>query len=360
MDDVEQGGGRRLAYLSLLRYIPESVAREQEKRILDEAAAEAAAAAEAKGILNESNEPEEEEHIPRSIDSARRHASEPLHHAEVKSTGKKPLGSVVKTVVTKKKTLFTLKDTNPILFIGDQGEEPKPTKRPSSSSLPASLYKLRRLETHPYLAAAKNNIWTDPQTGLEYPTDLCAYLGHDLKKAGRHTLTGVGYYTKTVLNIKVCRNNELRISATFITYSLTPSRSSMGKIYGVALYVSKKDALADPVFERYAARSADELRRSLEFYDHLREMPSPLDPKSGLVDRTILLKLNMQLSMETMQSSLRATWKLLTEERKNLLINSSMQPRPAEERMLRTIQSPQNPGAMFMWTSCSPRVQCRS
>ena len=112
----------------------------------------------------------------------------------------------------------------------------------------------------------------------------------------------------------------------------------------MALYISKKDALADAVFERYAARSAADLRQSPEFYDHLREMPSPLHPKSGFVDRTILLKLNMQLSMETMQSSLRATWKLLTEERKNLLINSSMKARPAEERMLRTIASPLNPG----------------
>jgi hypothetical protein len=89
---------------SLLRYVPESVAREREKRILDEEAAAAKAAiAAAKGTVNETNKPEEAaEHIPRSIDSARRHASEPLHHAEVKSAGKKPLGSVVKTVVAKK------------------------------------------------------------------------------------------------------------------------------------------------------------------------------------------------------------------------------------------------------------------
>jgi hypothetical protein len=222
LDDVEEEGeGRRLVHLSLLRYVPESVAREREKRILDEEAAAAKAAiAAAKGTVNETNKPEEAaEHIPRSIDSARRHASEPLHHAEVKSAGKKPLGSVVKTVVAKKTKLFTLKDTNPILFIGDQGVETKPSTRPSSPSLPASFHKRRRLETHPYLAAAKNNVWTDPQTGLEYPTDLCAYLGHDLKKAGRHTLTGVGYYTKTVLNIKVCRINEVRIYNVMLTVS---------------------------------------------------------------------------------------------------------------------------------------------
>jgi hypothetical protein len=96
--------------------------------------------------------------------------------------------------------------------------------------------------------------------------------------------------------------------------------------------------------ERYAVNNAEELRLSPEFYHNLREMPSPFDPSAGLIDRTLLLKLNMQLSMETMQSSLRATWKLLTEEGKNLLINSSMKSRPAEERMLKTIQSPGNPG----------------
>lgn len=65
---------------------------------------------------------------------------------------------------------------------------------------------------------------------------------------------------------------------------------------------------------------------------------------AGLVDRTLLLKLNMQLSTETMRSSLQADWKLLTEERKELLINSSMQPRPAQERMLQTILKPGNSG----------------
>ena len=116
------------------------------------------------------------------------------------------------------------------------------------------------------------------------------------------------------------------------------------QIYGVALYISKRDVLADPAFEQYATMATDDLRGKKEFYEHLREMPSPHDPKSGLVDRTILLKLNMQLSVETMQSSLRATWQLLTDERKDLLINSSMMPRPAKEGMLQTIQSSKNPG----------------
>lgn len=87
-----------------------------------------------------------------------------------------------------------------------------------------------------------------------------------------------------------------------------------------------------------------ELRSETTFYEHLGQMPSDVDHTTGFFDRTIFLKLNMQLSVETMQSSLRATWKLLTEERKTLLIDSSMKPRPAEDQMLKLIQSSENPG----------------
>jgi hypothetical protein len=73
-------------------------------------------------------------------------------------------------------------------------------------------------------------------------------------------------------------------------------------------------------------------------------MPSPLDDRGGLFDRTLFLKLNMQLSTDTMRSSLRGDWKMLTEESKTLLIDSSLKPRPADEKMLRTIQSEENPG----------------
>ena len=236
---------KRMAHLSLIRHVPAFVAQEREEaaQIAKSKAAAAAAALKRVVVVEEQQETivQPPEHVLRSnaADAAHRHASEPLQHAQVKSSSsmivatatavgggggtgtmkKKPLGSVVKattattTATTSPKTkLFTLKDTNPILFIGGQGFDTKSsTLSPTASSslLPtastsAASYKLRRLETHPYLASAKNNVWTDPQTGLEYPTDLCSYLGHDLKKAGRHTLTGVGYYTKTVLNIKVC------------------------------------------------------------------------------------------------------------------------------------------------------------
>ena len=72
-------------------------------------------------------------------------------------------------------------------------------------------------------------------------------------------------------------------------------------------------------------------------------MPSPLDDRGGLFDRTLMLKLNMQLSTDTMRSSLQADWKMLTEERKNILINSSLKSRPADENMLRKIESEENP-----------------
>jgi len=112
----------------------------------------------------------------------------------------------------------------------------------------------------------------------------------------------------------------------------------------VALYVSKRDVLADPLFEPFSELSQEELRERPDFYSHLRHMPSPLDDRGGLFDRTLFLKLNMQLSTETMRSSLQGDWKMLTEESKHLLINSSLEPRPANERMLRTIQSEENPG----------------
>ena len=61
----------------------------------------------------------------------------------------------------------------------------------------------RKIPAHPYLTAAKNGIYVDPQTGLKFPTDLSEYLGHDRKSSGRHTLMGVGIYARTMLKIKV-------------------------------------------------------------------------------------------------------------------------------------------------------------
>jgi hypothetical protein len=224
-----------------------------------------------------------------------------------------------------------LKDTNPILLMGHAnlgGGGRTSTKqtlsRTSTGTTPPSLVHSvpkesyippPRMHVHPYIATAKNEVWKDPSTGLEYFTDLCHYMGRDRKEYGRHTLTGVGQYRK----------------------------GYVVKVYGIAHYVSKRDVLADKIFEQYAGLSAEELRASPDFYETLREMPSPSHPGQGMFDRTILLKINMQLSAATMRSSLHADWKLLTDEAKDTLITSSLEPRPANDAMLKIISSPDNP-----------------
>lgn len=64
---------------------------------------------------------------------------------------------------------------------------------------------------------------------------------------------------------------------------------------------------------------------------------------AGSFDRTIFLKINMQLSTATMRSSLDSDWKMLTQESKDLLIGSSMRPRPADPIFLEIAKSPDNP-----------------
>jgi len=64
---------------------------------------------------------------------------------------------------------------------------------------------------------------------------------------------------------------------------------------------------------------------------------------AGTFDRTLFLKTNMQLATATMRNSLDADWKMLTQEAKDLLIGSSMKPRPASDSMMKVIQSPDNP-----------------
>lgn len=74
-------------------------------------------------------------------------------------------------------------------------------------------------------------------------------------------------------------------------------------------------------------------------------MRSPDDDPSegGLFDRTIFLKTNMQLSTETMRSSLDADWKMLSDDAKKKLIDTSMYPRPVEQQMIDEIQRADNP-----------------
>ena len=104
---------------------------------------------------------------------------------------------------------------------------------------------------------------TDPQTGLQYPTDLSGYLRWDRRAKGRQTLMGVGQYRKGYVI----------------------------KVYGIAFYVSKRDVLADPFFADYADMTSDELRTKPEFYEHLRLHAENFD-------RTIVIKINMQLAAE--------------------------------------------------------------
>lgn len=111
----------------------------------------------------------------------------------------------------------------------------------------------------------------------------------------------------------------------------------------MAFYVSKRDVLADPAMAPFASLESEELRDSAEFYAVLRHMLSSGHPEGGLFDRTLFIKTNMQLALETMQKSLEADWKLLTPEAKATLIGSSTKSRPASDSMLSFISSPDNP-----------------
>ena len=110
--------------------------------------------------------------------------------------------------------------------------------------------------------------------------------------------------------------------------------------------MSKRDVLADSKFGEFAALSADELRERDDFYTHLMNMPGPdEDPAStlgGHFDRTLFIKMNMQLSTDAMRKSLEADWTLLTEEMKSIVIGSSLKERQADERMQAKIQSKEN------------------
>ena len=88
----------------------------------------------------------------------------------------------------------------------------------------------------------------------------------------------------------------------------------------------------------FASLEEDELRLHAEFYPVLRLMESKSDPGGGMFDRTLFVKTNMQLGTDTMRSSLESDWKMLTEEGKRLLIDSSLKPRPASKEMLRIIE----------------------
>lgn len=98
--------------------------------------------------------------------------------------------------------------------------------------------------------------------------------------------------------------------------------------------------MADPSLIDYASMDTDELKNSLSFYDILMTMGK--NHHEGNFDRTLFIKLNMQLSLETVRQSLSGDWQLLSQEHKDMLSDSSMKEREAEERMLQTIQNEEN------------------
>lgn len=80
--------------------------------------------------------------------------------------------------------------------MGDRDQE-------ATNSESSSHHRPIKIPVHPYIEASKDGVWVDPLTSLEYPTDLCEYLGQTKAEAGRHTLMGVGQYFRTAFNIKV-------------------------------------------------------------------------------------------------------------------------------------------------------------
>lgn len=123
-----------------------------------------------------------------------------------------------------------------------------------------------KIPLHPYIEASRDGIWVDPLTSLQYPTDLCTYLGHTKTEAGRHTLMGVGQYYRTAFNIKV---RNYAISSFSQTTSLI-RRTNILRVFdfkglwcgilcgkGKTIYAICHHqfiiVLADPKFSRFAS-----------------------------------------------------------------------------------------------------------
>ena len=160
---------------------------------------------------------------PSQIDKAHSHATasngqrEKLKGATRMASLSSPKSPPVASETTFSLSLF--KSVNPILLAsGNLGLAPekkttahskKAMELPLAIPAPPPTRPLIRnkIPTNPYINDSVDEKWTDPQTQLVYHTDLCHYLGHNRRDAGRHTLTGVGQYMKTVFNIKVrsCR-----------------------------------------------------------------------------------------------------------------------------------------------------------
>lgn len=225
----------RLVHFSLVRY--HATSSHTSTKPPGQATSAARSVASEKGATGDfegpatssSNESVGLEGLPSSKDKAHSHAKGrvgPSPLFEMNLAGR-PLLSAIPTREARKESnqspFAALKDTNPILFLGVEKRQPRQAEKEAHKgiqiesitlgksaavglSLP-SPGKLRKIEMNPYIAASKDEVWADPQTGLEYYTDLCEYLGHDRKEYGRHTLVGVGLFTKTMLKIKVRRKS---------------------------------------------------------------------------------------------------------------------------------------------------------
>jgi len=206
----EEDSSSRLVRFSMVRYhtssksatverVLEEEMREEQTRIRKEERQQQ--------LEDEVKVDEKESHPVTSVDLAHSQASDPLMHPDLKPSSQllfAPIGGMPSS--SKQKAAMVprniLKGASPILLTLDKRDVVVPPP-PTVEAKRSAPVKLRKMPTHPYIAAAKDNVWTDPQTGLEFRTDLCEYLGHDRKESGRHTLTGVGQYTRTVFNIKV-------------------------------------------------------------------------------------------------------------------------------------------------------------
>ena len=178
--------------------------------------------------------------VPSQVDIAHVHAS--TADQDPKERRSKPISTTFlphqSPGLVAKELPKLLDNSNPILMISEQkpNQSREPTGKPDhvpsmlrdGTSVPERPM-VRKIQMNPYIASSTQERWTDPQTGelqqllqcwlhcslrrlirpnslptgLVYRTDLCEYLGHERKETGRHTLTGVGQYTKTMLNIKV-------------------------------------------------------------------------------------------------------------------------------------------------------------
>lgn len=162
-------------------------------------------------VVEEKDEKPPIHYPPSYVDIAHIHASSAAVHAQLNagSSRRASLSRPKEPTAEKEPVRLPLQflvDTNPILLANTESSSPSRlgTERIKiEMKIPNAGTTLPKIKMNPYVANSQNNMWTDPKTGLVYPTDLCNYLGYTRKEAGRHTLTGVGQFMKTAFNIKV-------------------------------------------------------------------------------------------------------------------------------------------------------------